>query len=335
MSGTQANLGLTLKSQRFRSEREADWKRLESLLGLLEAGKRSQLSDDDVIALPLLYRATLSSLSMARSISLDRNLVDYLESLSTRAYFFVYGTRSTLGERISSFFLRDWPAAVQALWRETVIAAGLGAMGALVSFQVTLRNPAYFYVFVDRALAGGRGPRASTAELARTIFDHKDDKALGFFASFLFTHNAQIALLSFALGFACCLPTAFLMFYNGLMMGAFLALFYSHGLGAPFGGWMLIHGVTELFAITLAGAAGFRIGWALAFPGSTSRPQAAAEAGRLAATLMAGVVLMLAVAGLLEGYGRQLVTVTALRYAIALATGLAWAAYFYMPRRRR
>lgn len=326
---------LTLKSQRFRTEREGDWKRLEGLLELLEAGKRDQLSDDDVIALPLLYTATLSSLSMARSISLDRNLVDYLESLSTRGYFFVYGARTTLGERIAGFFLRDWPAAVRALWRESLISAGLGVLGALVAFQVTLRNPAYFYVFVDRALAGGRGPRASTAELTRTIFEHQGDKALGFFSSFLFTHNAQIALLAFALGFACCLPTAFLMFYNGLMAGAFLAIFYSHGLGAPFGGWMLIHGVTELFAIILAGAAGFRIGWALAFPGNKSRLAAASDAGRLAATVMAGVVLMLAVAGLLEGYGRQLVTVTALRYGIALATAVVWAGYFYGPWRRR
>jgi uncharacterized membrane protein SpoIIM required for sporulation len=98
---------------------------------------------------------------------------------------------------------------------------------------------------------------------------------------------------------------------------------------------MLIHGVTELFAITLAGAAGFRIGWALAFPGSKSRLAAASDAGRLAGTLMAGVVLMLAVAGLLEGYGRQLVTLTAWRYGIALATAAAWAAYFYAPRRPR
>ena len=48
-----------------------------------------------------------------------------------------------------------------------------------------------------------------------------------------------------------------------------------------------------------------------------------------------GVVLMLGAAGLLEGYGRQLVTNTALRYAIALLTGLAWAGYFYAPRRIR
>jgi uncharacterized membrane protein SpoIIM required for sporulation len=325
---------LTLKSQRFRNEREADWKRLESLLALLEAGKRRALSADDVIALPVLYRATLSSLSVARSISLDRNLVDYLESLSTRAYFFVYGNRTTLGERLAGFFLHDWPSAVRALWRETLVSAALTILGAIVAFEVTLKRPAFFYVFVPRALAGGRGPRSSTAELAQTIFDPQHDKALGFFASFLFTHNSQIAILAFALGFACCLPAAFLMFYNGLMLGAFVAIFYTHGLLAPFGGWTLIHGVTELFAVTLAGAAGIRIGWMLAFPGEKSRLAAAADAGRIGAIVMGGAVVMLGVAGLLEGFGRQMITSTALRYGIGFVTAVIWGIYFYYPRRR-
>ena len=56
-----------------------------------------------------------------------------------------------------------------------------------------------------------------------------------------------------ALGIACCLPTAFLLLYNGLGVGAFVALYASRGLGFELGGWLLIHGVTELFAITLAG----------------------------------------------------------------------------------
>jgi uncharacterized membrane protein SpoIIM required for sporulation len=326
---------LILKSQRFRSEREGDWKRLESLLTLLEAGKRRALSVDDVIALPILYRATLSSLSVARSISLDKNLVDYLESLSTRAYFFVYGNRTTLAERLGNFFLRDWPLAVRLLWRETLVSAGLGILGAIVAFEVTLKRPAYFYIFVPRGLAGGRGPRSSTAELAHTIFDPQHGKALGFFASFLFTHNAQIAILAFALGFACCLPAAFLMFYNGLMLGAFVAIFYSHGLLVPFGGWTMIHGITELFAVTLAGAAGIRIGWKLAFPGEKSRLAAAADAGRTGAIVMGGAVVMLGFAGLLEGFGRQMITGTVLRYAIAVATALIWGTYFYFPRRRR
>ena len=41
-------MSLTLKSQRFRAERESDWLRLDRLLNLLEAGRRTELSDDDV-----------------------------------------------------------------------------------------------------------------------------------------------------------------------------------------------------------------------------------------------------------------------------------------------
>lgn len=96
----------------------------------------------------------------------------------------------------------------------------------------------------------------------------------------------------------------------------------------------MIHGTTELFAIILSGAAGFSIGWAVAFPGARTRVDAAADAGRRAATAMAGVVVMLFVAGLLEGFARQLVQPDVARYAIAVAMLTAWLTYFYWPRGR-
>ena len=87
------------------------------------------------------------------------------------------------------------------------------------------------------------------------------------FATFLFTHNAQIAIFAFALGFACAVPTVLLILYNGLMLGAFFALFAAKGLGPNVAGWLMIHGTTEIFAICISGAAGIRIGMAIAFPG--------------------------------------------------------------------
>jgi uncharacterized membrane protein SpoIIM required for sporulation len=324
---------LTLKSHRFRAEREADWRRLEALLARMERGGAGRMSDDEVTAIPVLYRSALSSLSVARAISLDQSLIAYLESLCTRGYFCVYGTRTTLAERIAAFFAGAWPAAVRELWRETLVSTAFMIVGTIVAFTLTRESPDWFYSFVPTDLAGGRGPAASTKELRDTLFASHGGDGLAFFSTFLFTHNAQISLLAFALGFACCLPTAFLMTYNGLMLGAFLSLFAQRGLGFEFGGWVLIHGVTELFAITLAGAAGFRIGWTLAFPGERSRLDALAEAGRKAAIVMAGVVVMLGCAGLLEGVARQLITDTFARYGIAAASAFVWLSYFYLPRR--
>jgi uncharacterized membrane protein SpoIIM required for sporulation len=325
-------MDLVLKSHRFRQEREADWKRLESLLDRYERGRKSSLSDDEVIAIPTLYRSALSSLSMARAISLDKSLIDYLESLSTRAYFCVYGARATAGERIAGFFSRDWPLAVRALWRETLIAAAITILGVIIALILTLQAPDWFSAFVPAGLAGGRGPSASTQDLRQTLAVAKQADGLSIFATFLFTHNAQIAILAFALGFACCLPTAYLLLSNGFMLGAFIALFATHGIGVEFGGWVFVHGVTELFAVTLAGAAGFRIGWTLAFPGSRDRLEALADAGRLAATVMVGVLIMLGAAGILEGFVRQLAPMP-VRYAIAIGSALLWGLYFYRPAR--
>jgi len=325
---------LHLKSWRFRAEREADWRRLEALLAKAEAGGAAKLKRDELLEIPILYRQALSSLSVARSISLDQSLTAYLESLCTRAYFIVYGARTRLPERLAAFFLRDWPAAMRSLWRETLVSFVLSAVATVVAYVLVRRDADWFHSFVDPGVASGRDPAATTASLRDTLYhDGTASEGLSVFATFLFTHNAQIALFAFALGFLLCLPTAALLVMNGGMLGAFLALFVSRGLGLEAGGWLMIHGTTELFAIVLAGAAGFSIGWSVCFPGERSRVDAAAEAGRRAATAMLGVVVMLFVAGLLEGFGRQLVQADYARYVIAVAMLLAWLAYFYWPRK--
>ncbi|MDQ1155667.1 stage II sporulation protein M [Brevundimonas sp. SORGH_AS_0993] len=322
-----------LKSQRFRRAREDDWRRLERLMDKAEKGSLSKLTDAEILAVPTLYRSTLSALSVARETSLDQGLIDYLETLSARAYFFVYGSRSTLQDRLTAFFRTDWPAAVRNLWRETLVSTALMLLGALAAAWLVSTEPEWFYAFVPAELSGGRDPAASTETLRATLEGAHDANGLSVFAAFLFTHNAQIAFLAFALGFALCLPTALLVLYNGATLGAFFTLFASRGLGVELGGWLLIHGVTEVFAIILAGAAGLRIGWAIAFPGQRRRLDAVMDAGRTAGAVMGGVVVMLLLAGLLEGFGRQLIADTALRYIVAAATAVLWGAYFYAPRR--
>jgi len=326
---------LRLKSQRFRQEREADWRRLERLMDKAEKRSAASLTDDEILAVPVLYRATLSALSVARETSLDRGLTDYLETLAARAYFFVYGSRSTLRGRLAVFFRHEWPAAVRRVWPETVAAALLTVIGIIAAVVLTAQDPDWFHSFIPAELASGRDPAASTETLRAGLYHDKGSDGLSVFATYLFTHNAQVALLAFALGFVFCAPTSLLLLYNGAMLGALFTLYVSRGLGFELGGWIFIHGVTEIFAIILAGAAGLRIGWTVAFPGDRPRQEAVAEAGRTAGVVMGGVVVMLFLAGLLEGFGRQLVTNDFARYGIAGATAVLWAAYFYGSRGTR
>ncbi|MBB5716239.1 stage II sporulation protein M [Sphingomonas aerophila] len=322
-----------VNASRFRAAHGAEWEQLERLVTSIERRSVRALSDEDLIALPLLYRATLSSLSVARETSLDRALITYLEQLSTRAYFQIYGVQSSLGSQLGRFFARGWPDAVRALWRETLVVVLFTIAGAFVAYLLVRSDPSWFYALLPEGLANGRDPAASADSLRESLYA-SDQNMLATFAAYLFQNNAQVAIFSFALGFALGIPTILLILYNGLMLGAFFAVFVPKGLGPNFTCWLAIHGTTELFAIFIAGAAGLRIGGAIAFPGRIARVDAAVAAGRSAATAMAGTVVMLAVAGLLEGIGRQTVTNDGLRLLIGLAMLSGWLAYFYLPRKR-
>lgn len=323
-----------VNASRFRAAHQSDWEKLDRLVDLIERRSVRALDDDELIMLPLLYRSALSSLSIARETSLDRALVAYLEQLCTRAYFQIYGVPVSALHQLGDFFRRGWPMAVRALWRELLASLLLTLGGAIAGYLLVLSDPSWFYAIIPDALAQGRDPSASAAALRHTLYSHERDM-LATFATALFTHNAQIAIFAFALGFAFAIPTALLIVYNGLMLGAFFAVFAAKGLAFGMGGWLIIHGSTEIFATVIAGAAGFHIGMAVIFPGRAARSDAAVAAGLESARAMGGAVIMLVIAGLLEGIGRQVVKVDGTRYLIGLMMLALWLVYFFAPRKAR
>jgi uncharacterized membrane protein SpoIIM required for sporulation len=324
----------SLRSDRFRLERETDWRRLERIVEALEKNRLRRIADEDLLALPVLYRQAASSLAVARETSLDAGTLTYLESLVRRAWFQVYGPRTSLGGWLRRFLGGGWSAAVRSLWLDIGIALAVMLAGSAVGWLLVARNSDWFYALVPGQFADSRRPGASREALAESLAGTQSGEGLTMFAAYLFSNNTGVAIMAFALGFAFGVPTLLLLVFNLAVLGAMLWVFVQGGLGWEFAAWLSVHGTTELLAILLAGAAGLHIGRAMAFPGERSVLAAASEAGRRAAQVMAGVVLMLVVAGLLEGYARQLVAKPAERGAIGGAMLLFWLGYFLLVRRR-
>ncbi len=321
----------TLKSYEFRRERERSWAELERLVDRVERRGIRSLEAPDLARLPVLYRSALSSLSVARAVTLDRNVLDYLESLTGRAYFCVYGTRRHLAEAARSFFQERFPRAVRRFRRHVALAALFLVLGAVAGACLTAADPDRFYSFVSGGMAQDRNPAASTSSLREALY-HEEGAAdrLSAFATFLFTHNARIGILAFALGFAAGLPVFFLLFANGLVLGAFAWLYGSRGLSLEFWAWVLPHGLTELFAVVLCGAGGLVLASSLVFPGRHGRLKNLALRGREAGVLVLGAVFLLFGAGLIEGIFRQTVHDVATRCVVAVATAIGWTAYFVL-----
>lgn len=324
-----------IRSSRFRAEREADWKRLGEVVESAEKSGLSRLDFDDARDLVLLYRQATNSLSVAREITLDSAVATYLESLCARAYLVIYAPRESLGGLFSRFFTHSAPAAVRRSVRAILVAYLLMAAGAGAAYLLTQSDPNWFYAFVPGDLAGGRGPRASTEALEKMIYGEGNSQLgqLGAFAAYLFSHNTKVSLFAFALGVVFCVPSVLLILYNGAMLGAFFEVHVAKGLGLDFFGWLSIHGVTELSAVAIAAAGGLSLGYAMLFPGRRTRGAALRHAGRDAVKLAIVAALMLIAAGLLEGFGRQLVTDFWARIAIGWGIGLLWLAWFALAGR--
>ncbi|MDR1310115.1 MAG: stage II sporulation protein M, partial [Deltaproteobacteria bacterium] len=319
-----------LRSARFRRGREESWDRLDRLVTKLEKKGLGSLTANEAVELPMLYQAGLSSLAVARGTILDRNLLDYLEGLSLRAYLVVYGPRASILEVSARFISEGLPRAVWALRFHVLVSFLILSLATVAGFLAVISDPGNFPDLVPPELASGRDFEATTAELAQSIFGNWKslEEALIHFANSLFRHNTMAAILCFSLGFCLGVPTVLVLISNGLTLGAMIGLFQAKGLGLEFLGWLSIHGTTEISAIVLAGAAGLGVAEKILLPGQGPRLANLSRHGRDAAAVMVGVVMMLLVAGILEGCFRQLIDDTALRFLVALAALAFWLWYF-------
>ncbi len=321
-----------LRSDRFRLERESDWRRLEDILRRMEGGSLRRVSDEELLELPTLYRTAASSLSVARETSLDRATLDYLESLVQRAWFQVYGPRQGFFSWLRSFLFGGWSKAVREIWLDICIAAFVMLAGTIVGWLLVAQDQEWYYRLVPAQFTDTRVPGASREALLETLSTQDNADGLSVFAASLFSNNAGVSILAFALGFAFGIPSLLLMVHNMAVLGAMMWLFAGQGLQMEFAAWLSVHGTTEIFGIMLAGAAGLHIGRSMAFPGNRAILTAASDAGKRGALVMAGVVVMMIVAAILEAFPRQLVSDTGERFIIGGMMLVFWLTYFFVYR---
>ena len=321
-----------LRSDRFRLEREGEWTKLEEILKRIERGSLRRVSDEELLALPTLYRTAASSLAVARETSLDKATITYLESLVQRAWFQVYGPRQGVASWLRSFLFGGWSRAVRAIWLDICIALFVMVAGTVVGWLLVVQDKEWYYALVPAQFSDTRVPGATREQLLETLATQQSADGLSVFAASLFSNNAGVSILAFALGFAFGIPSLLLLVHNMAVLGAMLWLFNGQGLTVEFAAWLSVHGTTELFGILLAGAAGLHIGRSMAFPGERTVLSAASESGRRAAMVMVGVVFMMIFAAFLEAFARELIGSTTDRFIIGGSLLTLWLAYFFAYR---
>ena len=144
------------------------------------------------------------------------------------------------------------------------------------------------------------------------------------FAAMVWTNNAWLTAVSIGTGISGVLPVYF-QASNAISVGAAGGLMAAHGHLDVFLQLIAPHGLLELTAVFVAGAAGLRLFWTWLVPGPRPRGRALAEEGRALITVAIGLVGVLAVSGLIEGF----VTGSGLPWAIKVSIGVLALALFW------
>jgi uncharacterized membrane protein SpoIIM required for sporulation len=145
------------------------------------------------------------------------------------------------------------------------------------------------------------GSRADIERYREEFINYYSEFSGGSFTTVVWTNNAWLAAQCIAFGITGLYP-AFLLFTNAQGLGMAAAALGSIDSLDVFFLYIAPHGQLELYAIFVAGAAGFRVFWSWIAPGPRTRAQALGEEGRAMFTIVVGLVLALFLSGIIEGF---------------------------------
>jgi len=313
-----------MPTDHFINQRKNTWQRLEDLLGLLGRGSLRRLHREEVRELGNIYRRTASDLAIARAESRDPRLINYLNSLVIRAHGRIYQADAQGGKRIRGFFAREFPRTFRRTWRFTALSFTVFFVFSLIGFFGTRYDPEFSEI-------AGVPPTFRELQIeTKTHWWEELNKSNEQGATFIFTHNIQVTIYTFAFGVLFGVGTLIYLAYNGAVIASVLSLTYRAGFGNDLLTFMVGHGVIELSCIFIAGGAGLLIGSALIMPGDLSRGDALKTRGMEAVRLMMGVATLLVLAGTIEGFISPAPISPGIKFGIGGLTGLALYAYLLL-----
>jgi uncharacterized membrane protein SpoIIM required for sporulation len=258
-----------------------------------------------------LYQRVSSHLSHARVAYDDPGLVRCLTRLVGQANGVIYASRTRTSRAIADFFAWRFPAAVWQSGRFVAVSAALLLVPALAL--------GIWMSVSDAALEATAPDAVREAYLNEDFEDYYSSEPASQFTTEVTVNNIRVAVMAFAGGILLGIPTVLAMVANGALLGLAGGLFADAGELPKFFGLILPHGLLELTAIVIAGAAGLRLGWAVIAPGDRPRGQAVGQEARRAGVIALGLVLAFATAGIIEGFVTGRGVPTALRVGLGVA----------------
>lgn len=295
------------------------WDTVESYL----SGQKKLNPDELAVA----YVRVNDDLSYARTHYPDSTLVAYLNKMAQKLHQKLYTNRKERKSRIKRFWWYEVPAAMRAAHKELLYAFIVFCVAIAIGVYSSAVDDTFVRLILGDAYVNMTLENISNDDpMAVYKSSHQGNMFLG-----IATNNVRVSFLAFALGILSSVMTGYVLFSNGVMVGAFQYFFIQKGLGWISFSTIFLHGALELSAIVIAGAAGMVLGNSWMFPGTYTRGYSLVKGARRSLKIIIGLVPVFVFAALIESFVTRwyLEMPDMLRLTIILAS-FTWVIYYYI-----
>jgi uncharacterized membrane protein SpoIIM required for sporulation/uncharacterized RDD family membrane protein YckC len=286
---------------RFAAQKRERWDAFERLADRAARRGLDSFASHELPDFAARYREVAADLARARTYRVDPATLSRLERLAAAGHNALYRDERSTWHRLWVVLARECPAAVVQARAYVLLACLTFMVPAAAGFMLLHERPALAAELLPEVML----QRAEAGESRRAAGQGYVDVAAAdrpLMASGIITNNVRVAVACFAGGIFLGVGSLVLLAFNGLSIGAFAGHFANVGLLDYLLNFILGHGALELFAIWVAGAAGFLLGRSVVAPGQLSRADALVVSGRVAVRMLGATTLLLVVAGIVEGF---------------------------------
>ena len=279
-----------MKEIQFLKQNADKWKQFETLIR-----SKKQSSPDRVAEL---FIELTDDLSYARTFYPDSTITAYLNGLTAKFHQAIFRNKKEERKRIGTFWTEEQPALFSAHGKEMLVSLVIFVVSVFIGAVSSANDDGFVRLvlgdnYVKMTIENiGKGDPMAVYKSMNNV-----DMFLG-----VTVNNIKVALLAFALGVLFSFGAGYIIFFNGVMIGAFHYFFYQKALLLTSIKSIWIHGTLEMTAVIIAGGAGIVIGNSILFPATYSRTESFKRGAKDGLKIVIGVIPVFVTAALLEGF---------------------------------
>lgn len=279
-----------MKEATFIRQNIEKWKATEKLVDQAYKLTPDQLADA--------YTEVTSDLAFSQTHFPQSRITIYLNNLAFALHHEIYRNKREKWSRIITFWTQEVPETMYMARKELLTSFLIFICSVSVGILSTSYDPDFVRLilgnnYIDMTL--------ENIQKGEPMAVYNSSEEITMFLG-ITLNNIMVSFYCFVMGLFTSFGTGFILFQNGVMLGAFQTFFFEHGLLWESCLAIWLHGTLEIWAIIVAGAAGLALGNGWLFPGTYSRIESFRRGARKGLRIIIGTVPVFILAGFIESF---------------------------------